>query len=193
MACLTDDELKNLQPTTRVLEIGCGQKKLWPQSIAMDVNPRSVADVIHDLNVFPYPFESNSFDIVIAEHVLEHLPDLIKPIEEIHRILKPGGLLYVEVPHFSSHHFQTDPTHKIRFGVRTFDYFEPAQGGVYLFHYSYADFKKRRVIVNGSNRSRFHRWMTRIVNNHKLGWERDLAWIFPQDSINFELEALKQS
>lgn len=44
------------------------------------------------------PFESNSFDIVICSHVLEHVPDDLKAMGEIRRILKPGGRALLLVP-----------------------------------------------------------------------------------------------
>jgi SAM-dependent methyltransferase len=62
-----------------------------------DSNP----DVVHDLNVFPYPFAANSFEEIDASHVLEHLDRPFLVMKELHRILKPGGLLHVWVPHFS--------------------------------------------------------------------------------------------
>jgi len=58
-------------------------------------------DVEHNLNVFPYPFKDNSFDVVEASHVLEHLDRPFDVMRELHRILKPGGKLILKVPHFS--------------------------------------------------------------------------------------------
>lgn len=191
MACLSQKELAELPATTRVLEMGCGQVKHWPHSVAIDINPRSIADVIHDLNVVPYPFEDNSFDIVIAEHVIEHLDDVIKVIEETHRILKPGGLLYIEVPHFSSNNHFTDPTHKHAFSSRSLDYFVPAAGGVYMFHYSTADFNKRDVTINGPMDNAFLRFINKHSNSHKVRFERDFAFIFPRETINFVMEVIK--
>lgn len=191
MACLSQKELAELPATTRVLELGCGQLKHWPHSVAIDINPRSIADVIHDLNVTPYPFEDNSFDIVIAEHVVEHLDDVIKVLEEIHRILKPGGRFYMEVPHFSSHHHFTDPTHKHAFSSRSLDYFVPADGGIYLFHYANADFKKIDVRINGPMDNAFLRFINKHANSHKFRFERDFAFIFPRETINFVMEAIK--
>ena len=56
----------------RILDIGCGTNKV-PGAIGMDVNPRTAADVIHDLDVLPYPFADDEFDHVEAAHCLEHL------------------------------------------------------------------------------------------------------------------------
>jgi SAM-dependent methyltransferase len=58
-------------------------------------------DVTHDLNVFPYPFADNSFELIEAFHVLEHLDRPFAVMKEMQRILKPGGRLHVKVPHFS--------------------------------------------------------------------------------------------
>ena len=44
------------------------------------------------------PYKSESFDWVIANHVLEHVKDENKALEEIHRVLKTGGHLIAQVP-----------------------------------------------------------------------------------------------
>ncbi len=69
--------------------------------VNVDWQPLTKADVEHNLNVFPYPFEDNSFDYIEAFHVLEHLDRPFNVMKELHRILKPGGKLVVKVPHFS--------------------------------------------------------------------------------------------
>jgi SAM-dependent methyltransferase len=193
MACLTQQQLNDLPPGSRVLELGCGPKKLWPDSVAIDINPLSRADVVHDLNVTPYPLPSDGFDLVIAEHVLEHLRDVIKVMEEIHRVTRPGGIVYIEVPHYSSPDFFTDPTHLHAFSTRSFDYFVPAAGGVYMFHYSKCDFAKRKCVLSGPGGAWWRRWINRFADRHKVGFERDLAFLFPRKHINFELEVLKKA
>ena len=47
-------------------------------------------------------FESQSFDLVIANHILEHIPDDIKAISEIYRVLKPGSTAILQVPFSAS-------------------------------------------------------------------------------------------
>lgn len=44
------------------------------------------------------PFADNSFDIVHSNHVFEHLEDPMLAVQEIRRVLKPGGLVFIEVP-----------------------------------------------------------------------------------------------
>lgn len=46
---------------------------------------------------------SHSFDVITMWHVLEHVPDLEKQISELHRLLKPGGILLIAVPNFKSY------------------------------------------------------------------------------------------
>lgn len=51
-----------------------------------------------DLNNGPIPFEDDMFDVVIASHIIEHLNDPIEFFKECLRVLKSGGMLYVEAP-----------------------------------------------------------------------------------------------
>jgi predicted SAM-dependent methyltransferase len=69
--------------------------------INVDWQPIVKPDIVHDLNVFPYPFTDSSVDLVEASHVLEHLNRPFDVMKEIHRILKPGGKAIIKVPHFS--------------------------------------------------------------------------------------------
>ena len=50
--------------------------------MGIDVNPRSNADVLCDLNQYPYPFKDSSFDQVYADNVIEHLTDVVRTVEE---------------------------------------------------------------------------------------------------------------
>ena len=99
-----------------ILDLGCGKKKR-PGTIGVDHSDRHNADIIHDLNKFPYPFESSSVDYVYIDNCLEHLDSPMDVISEIHRILKPKGGLKVIVPYFRSHYAFIDPTHKRVAGV----------------------------------------------------------------------------
>ena len=74
----------------RILDVGCGIHK-QPGSIGIDRNPASRADVLADLDRFPYPFADSSFDRLTAIHVIEHVDDVIRTMEEFHRLVRKGG------------------------------------------------------------------------------------------------------
>lgn len=57
-----------------------------------------------DLERNKLPFNDNLFDIVIANQVFEHLKNIFSPLGEIHRVLKPGGILVFSVPNLASLH-----------------------------------------------------------------------------------------
>ena len=121
-----------------ILNLGCGKTRM-PNSIGVDrVKIENYVDVIHDLDIIPYPFESNSVDEIHFYHILEHLHDPLKKIEEIFRILKPNGVLYMRVPHFSSLGAFTDITHIRPFGYSSFDCLESDN---YYHFYTAANFK----------------------------------------------------
>lgn len=76
-----------------------------------------------DLGNEPLPFEDDTYDIVEASHVLEHLVNLLPAVEEIWRVMKPGGQLYVAVPYGSSDDAFEDPTHVRQFFPGSWSYF----------------------------------------------------------------------
>ncbi len=78
-----------------------------------------------DFNRVPYPFRGGSFDAIFARHTLEHvqLGRIVDVMKEIHRIGKPGALVYIRVPYWNSKAFAMDPTHQTRFTEDTFYYF----------------------------------------------------------------------
>lgn len=89
--------------TGSVLEIGSGRdkfnRKLFTNKykvITTNIYPKNVVDYICSVNYLP--FEDNKFGCVICEHVLEHLEEPAKAIDEIKRVLKPKGLLILVVP-----------------------------------------------------------------------------------------------
>lgn len=70
-------------------------------------------DVIHDFEQFPYPFADGSGLHINATHVIEHLQDIYGFMDECHRILNPGGTLYLETPHVKDLELSFgDGTHK---------------------------------------------------------------------------------
>lgn len=110
--------------TKIILNLGCGKTRI-PNSIGVDFTKHSgEVDIAHNLNQIPYPFKASSVDEIHMYHVLEHLHNPLNILEELHRILKHKGILFLRVPHFSSMGAFTDITHIRPFGYRSFDCFE---------------------------------------------------------------------
>lgn len=106
----------------KILDVGCGWNKT-PGAIGIDANPRTHADVIHDLGSIPYPFADHEFDEIVCRHVAEHVPDVMSFIAELYRITKPGGRITITTPHYSNPDWATDPTHRNHFNSYSFNCF----------------------------------------------------------------------
>ena len=81
------------------LNLGCGNdKKLG--CINLDARQDVQPDVVWNIEQLPFPFPDNYFDEIIAKDIIEHLPySKVRPVlKELHRILKPGGKIYIQVP-----------------------------------------------------------------------------------------------
>ena len=100
----------------RVLELGSGTGDLWLEN--RDLLPPECRILLTDLSagmlekakenlkavdadfsfdtvdVQDIGYGDGTFDVVIANHMLYHVPDILKALTEIHRVLKPGGLFY---------------------------------------------------------------------------------------------------
>jgi SAM-dependent methyltransferase len=125
----------------KALNIGCGDQRM-PSTINVDKRPDSGAEVIHDLEVFPWPFRDEEFDYVYAIDIIEHLDDVIGTVAECHRILKPRGILEIKVPHWQAENHWIDPTHKHGFHPMSFNYFDPeTELGRKYWYYTRAKFE----------------------------------------------------
>lgn len=111
-----------INPTSRKLNIGSGQ---FPKAgfINIDNFPGAAVDIHHDLNQFPYPFEDDQFELVEADHVLEHLEQPFQVMGELRRICASRAVIHVRVPHFSRGFTHAD--HKRGFDVTFPYYFNP--------------------------------------------------------------------
>lgn len=109
-------EQLNLPKQARILEIGCGPASLWRDNTEridatwhitlgdlsqgmLEQAQHNLADVAHrftfqQLDAQDLPFDAASFDAIIANHMLYHVPNLGKALAEMQRVLKPAGYFY---------------------------------------------------------------------------------------------------
>lgn len=117
------------------LVLGCGPQ--WPRRYGSHretyvdrIKFSDDIDVAHDLDVTPWPFADNSYDEVVAVHLVEHLRALVPFMDECWRVLRPGGHLYIVTPEAGSDWDLThaDPTHVRCYRRHTFiNYFTRAE------------------------------------------------------------------
>jgi SAM-dependent methyltransferase len=130
----------------RTLNLGAGNKIL-PEAINHDLRlHRPEIDVAWDLNDQPWPWDDDSFDLVVAQAVFEHLRrNLVETLNECWRILAPGGRLRVKLPYWNHANSYMDPTHYWQFDLGTLDLFDPDTK--YGQSYSFYTDRKWRIVV----------------------------------------------
>ena len=177
----------------KTLDLGCGLHKV-PGSVGLDVVPLDSVDVVHDLNVYPYPFAANTFDCIRVIHVIEHLQSVVKTMEEIHRIAKPNAVVKIVTPHHSDSSSWQDPTHIWHLNTGSFNFFEENYETNY---YSSARFRVKRVSVKllkiyaclGIE------WLVNLQNQRfrfiRKFWEQHLCYIVRGKVLEFDLVVIK--
>ena len=104
-----------------VLVLGAGEK---PYSGATNVDIREVpgVDIVQDLNEKRWnSIPSDSFDTIIAEHIIEHVAERLWFLDECRRIGKNGGTLILEVPHYKHIYAHSMLDHRWTFTHQSFD------------------------------------------------------------------------
>jgi SAM-dependent methyltransferase len=106
------------------LNLGCGSKRI-PGFLGIDIGEGSAVDVRMDVMDYLRSLPDRSVEAIYTRHFLEHVAgDTLRPLlQEIDRVLRPGGGIHIIVPHYSNPYFYSDPTHRLFFGVHTFSYF----------------------------------------------------------------------
>lgn len=103
----------------KVLNFGCGKSTYVAENVTnLDVVAGPGINIVCTTNEMP--FHDNSFDLVIANHVLEHVPNWFESFKEMARVVKPGGYVEVWIPPVSSDSAFTYRDHINRIGLNSF-------------------------------------------------------------------------
>ena len=104
------------------LNLGCNDRS-FPGFIGVDVAPGRGVDQLADLTQ-PWPWADSSVDEVLAFDIFEHLPDKRQTMNELWRVLKPGGVAKIQVPHATDGDGgHCDPTHCSYWTTSDFEYY----------------------------------------------------------------------
>ncbi len=124
---MTEDIRKILDFRSGInLDIGCG-KNCQSGFVGLDIRKLPGVDIIHDLEVFPYPLPDECCLAIVGSHIIEHIKPWVtlRFWDELWRIMKPGGQLMVATPYGRSEGYIQDPTHCTPYNVASFQYFDP--------------------------------------------------------------------
>lgn len=152
-------EIKALLPDAEILIIGSGDTSIRGNATYTDVafgaNVQCIADA-HDL-----PFLDKSFDVCVAVAVLEHVVDPYRCVQEIMRILRPGGYVYAETPFMQPVHMGAyDFTRFTYLGHRRlFRFFEEIRSGIAVGPGTSAGQLLRYALASISDRPSVKKWL----------------------------------
>jgi SAM-dependent methyltransferase len=185
-AALKNDHLSiHTEKSERIVDLGCGRRKT-PGSVGVDGYAWPDVDIVADLNQSPWPLDENAFDVVVANHIIEHVADVVTFMAEIHRIAADGARVRIVTPHFSSMYSWQDPTHLRHMSVGWYELFTDGylgeQIGKFQLVSSDVKFGSSLRCVIGKLIYRFRGWKR---------WEKHDAFRRPARDITTVLRIVK--
>ena len=182
---------KNILENKRVLDIGCGNRKL-PGATGIDIVKSPQVDILHDLSQFPWPIQDNEFEVLFLSHALEHMEDLLKTMAEIHRISRAGARVIIQVPYFRSTDAYTDPTHRHFFTSQSLDYFIQ---GTECSEYNYVPVRFKRIGFwygwPHPSRNLLRNLIKNLARRFPRFYDQYFSLFLPVECLTWELEVLK--
>jgi SAM-dependent methyltransferase len=159
-------------------------------------------DIVADLNQPLDLLPDSCVEHLFSSHALEHVEKFIPLMDEIHRILRPNGVLEVIAPHFSNAYYYSDPTHVRFFGLYTMSYFvdlekQPGSHKVPAFptrtRFELESVKLSFYRTNLLDRL-FVPFLRYFANRSPAAqnfYERRLCWILPAAEMRYRMRACK--
>ena len=123
-----EDELKE----KIILNIGSGIDIIHPEVLNLDIFPFKNVDLVTDATKLP--IRDGTVDMIITQSALEHIPDAELAIQEICRVIKPGGFVYISIPFLMPFHASPN------------DYIRLTHEGI---KHKFGIFEQQRIGMNG--------------------------------------------
>ena len=160
-------------------------------SVNLDINEEVGPDILHDLNVFPYPLNDNEFDEIHLNNVLFQLNDVFLVMKEIHRIVKLNGKVIIKCAYFRSNYAYHYPGSKNNFTVSSFSFFDPDHIFYKKFKYTKIKFKTEKISFNDNfNSGILKKILILFANKFPHIYENNFSQILPLDEIKYELKKI---
>lgn len=178
----------------KILELGSGEKPYFSKNpkdaiVHLDKFKLPHVEKVWDLEKIPLPFKDNEFDLVIANHTLEHIKNFFHLIDDVWRILKPNGIFIIRAPYFRSHTAFASVEHVNFFSATSFDQYRQNAYYSYSVKARFEVSKKLRWIIQG--KLKFLNIFNPILNLNPNAYEILLSHILPVEEIQYELKAIK--
>ncbi len=106
--------LRRVGPNARIIDLGAGGRRISSRTVCVDFLPFDQTDVVAD--VHRLPIRDGVADLVVATGLIEHVDDDRAVLSEAARLLRPGGLVHIELPFLQQYH--EDPIDCRRFTVQ---------------------------------------------------------------------------
>ena len=180
-------------PALRVLDLSCGDAKLLAalsadgcactgsrfkegDYILTDAGVPAGVEIVNNVNLMEkLPFPGGVFDVVLLEEVIEHLPNHGVVIDEISRVLKPGGWFVLSTPNIHRLHsraqFLFTGAHKL---IRRRVGWDLSRQDIYAYHFNPLDFPVFHTLAHQSGFRIFKLWYTKVKVRHLY-----LALLYP--------------
>lgn len=176
-------------PAKKMADLGCGPTK-FPYSTGIDHFAFPDVDVVCDLTKMPWPIDDNSFDVIWANQIIEHIPDVPAFLAELHRIGRNGAEIHITTPHFSHAGSYGDPTHIRHLGVKWHGIITKDK------NYMYTQMPRFDLVINKiifAKPNKFRHLLTRAVIklDGLTDWERKWCFIFRAENIYTVLRIVK--
>lgn len=168
------------------LQFGCGKDKrkgFLNCDISPEVNPDKIVDITKKL-----PFQDNSVDEIIMNHVLEHTQKPIEVLKEIYRVCKNNAIVRIRVPYFSSESAFSQIDHYSFFSLTTFDCLDRNHQGYWQGVGNFKTIKKKLV---WRKQLKLFEWVFGIHPKITRVYQELFCWIFPAKELQIELKVIK--
>ncbi len=171
--------------TGTIIDIGVGRPPVEKGWITVDYLEMSKPHIIHNLDIFPYPFEDNSVDEIKANYIIEHLHYRMEALTEILRICKVGAKIEILLPHWSHMLAWSSVQHTRGFSIESFDMYK--EQFTNCDGEKYFDVEKKEYyayMMSMPKLGQFNQW---LANKYPKLTELILCKFMPIQAVRFHL------